>query len=83
LLKKSEIATISLDFESKYVKLNVEDSGIGFESDELLSNAGGIRGLGIRGMIERAEMLEGNIQIISRPGIGTQIKVEIPITWQA
>lgn len=79
---KAEFASISLDFESQSIRLSIEDDGAGFKSEELLSSATDIRGLGLRGMMERADVLGGNIRIKSQPGTGTEIRVEIPVNWK-
>jgi signal transduction histidine kinase len=79
---KSEAVSISLDFEPRSIRLTIEDDGTGFKSEELLSSATGIRGLGLRGMMERTDVLGGSFKIQSQPGSGTQVRVEIPVTWK-
>jgi len=56
-----------------HVILTIEDDGCGFDT-------GGVRpGLGLLGMRERAEALNGTLTMISKPGEGLKIKVVIPI----
>jgi signal transduction histidine kinase len=52
----------------------VEDDGVGFDPYEALRG----ERLGLLGMRERAEMLNGQLTIESAPGKGTTIVVEIP-----
>jgi two-component system sensor kinase len=54
----------------------VEDNGIGFDVDL----AGQRRSLGLIGMRERARLAGGRLSVESRPGQGTTIMVEVPIT---
>jgi two-component system sensor histidine kinase UhpB len=55
----------------------VSDDGNGFSADEGRAANGG---LGLLGMRERAEVLGGRVDVRSRPGRGTLVRVEIPIT---
>ena len=54
--------------------LAVEDDGVGFEPDE---QSGG--GAGLVGMRERADLIGGTIEIDSEPGLGTHVRLEIPL----
>lgn len=51
----------------------VEDDGIGFEPGS------GDGHLGIEGMVERAGLAGGTLEIISAPGRGTTIRLELPV----
>ena len=55
------------------VELSVADDGRGFTFDQT------DRGLGIGGMRERALLVGGEFQIESRPGIGTRVRLLVPI----
>ena len=52
----------------------IEDNGVGFDAEK----AGKSSRLGLLGMRERAEMLDGELNIESSPGAGTTIYVEVP-----
>jgi signal transduction histidine kinase len=54
----------------------VEDDGNGFDARR-------VRGLGLAGMAERVHHLGGEFRVNSRPGAGTQIQVELPLTAAA
>jgi PAS domain S-box-containing protein len=56
------------------VELRVQDDGIGFDL------AGDRRGLGLRGMQERAALLGGSVEVESQPGAGTTITAHFPVT---
>ncbi len=57
------------------VRLTVEDDGKGLEPAQL---RGGRKGLGLVGMNERARLLGGSVDIVSTPGHGMRLEVEIP-----
>jgi two-component system sensor histidine kinase DegS len=62
------------------LRILIEDNGTGFSPSDLerKSGAEGER-LGIVGMRERIELLEGDFQIESRPNEGTRITIRVPI----
>ncbi|MEX0618140.1 MAG: ATP-binding protein [Pseudohongiellaceae bacterium] len=55
----------------------VSDDGVGFEIPEGRGQVS--EGLGLVGIRERVNALDGNSQITSQPGHGTQLQVSIPI----
>ena len=60
--------------------MTVSDNGKGFEVPSPLNSAGDVGKLGIIGMLERAELLGGTLDIESNPDKGTTVSVEIPYT---
>jgi two-component system, NarL family, sensor histidine kinase DevS len=52
----------------------VEDDGVGFEVEEARAD-----GLGLPGMRERVELLEGKLTVESSPRAGTTIAAEVPL----
>lgn len=54
--------------------LTVRDDGLGFDPTKI-----GMKSLGIQGMRERAEMLDGHLDLHTRPGEGTSIVVTFPV----
>ncbi len=73
---------VSLDFqeEEEKVVVTVEDDGSGFDVNELQGPTHQRKGLGLHTIRERAEMLGGEMQIESRIGRGTKVRLEIPIS---
>src|SRR2546426_1505991 len=77
------IITIKEEHETVYA--TITDDGCGFDPLVLqktpLSERGvGLQpGLGLIGMQERAVLLDGSLEIASRPGRGTQVEVCIPL----
>lgn len=74
----AESVSIAVEFKKRSVAIHIEDDGKGFNVDEILGSRETDRGLGLLGMKERAELVEGRLSIDSQPGRGTRIDVEIP-----
>src|SRR5262249_6028209 len=53
----------------------IEDDGAGFDPERPAD------GIGLLGMRERAELVEGTLTIESREGGGTTIIAEVPVLW--
>lgn len=71
---------ISLHFKKSVIKVNIIDDGKGFDVEEAISSKDRPRGLGLLGMKERVELVNGTLSIRSRPdGSGTKIDMEIPL----
>ena len=73
-------ASISLQFKKNAVRARVIDDGRGFDVKEAISSRDRPRGLGLLGMKERTELVNGTLHIRSRSGGGgTKIDIEIPL----
>lgn len=57
------------------LRLSVTDNGKGFD----VQSGGRKKSLGLLGMKERAAIIDGNLEIISSPGKGTSVVIEIPL----
>jgi two-component system, chemotaxis family, CheB/CheR fusion protein len=68
-------ASVHLDGTADRIRIRVKDAGIGFRSELPASKLG----LGLLSMKERVELLHGTFGVLSRPGHGTEITVEIPL----
>ncbi len=66
---------VSLEFADKEVRLSVKDDGCGFEADQLPPGNGSF---GLVGMRERAQQLQGDLVVNSRPGDGTEVQFTAP-----
>jgi len=71
-------AEVTLHFKRGKVWVGIKDDGIGFDVKEAISSKERPRGLGLLGMKERIELIQGSLSISSRPGGGTEINIEIP-----
>jgi len=65
-----------------YVSLTMEDNGRGFRRRAQGTERLDGRGLGLRGMQERATILGGTFALESAPGRGTRLSVRIPLTGE-
>lgn len=72
-------AGVRLTFGRSKLTLEVADNGIGFDVDAILSTHSTTRNLGLLGMIERAEICGGELNIRSSAGGGTKLTAVVPI----
>jgi len=75
---KAENVLIAIETENDFIKLDIEDDGIGFNPDEFKEPKYKMRGLGLCGMKERASLLNGTLQIESEPKNGTRVLARFP-----
>lgn len=64
----------------RYIYLEVVDFGKGFTPPNLVGPTATERNehIGLRGMRDRAQLVGGTFELLSRPGQGTRIKVKVP-----
>jgi signal transduction histidine kinase len=62
------------------VEMVVEDDGIGFVEKEVRDRVITGQCLGIKGMMERAELIQGILVVDTRPGDGTRISFSFPVS---
>ena len=81
--KYAESTEVSLDLYRKdnQVFVRVKDNGKGFDTENVTrtKKAGG--GFGLLNMKERAELIGGKVEIISSPGHGTELLLEINLDF--
>lgn len=73
-------ATIHLERRKGQLHLAVHDNGVGFNSKEFLYGLTPAKAPGLRGMQERAQAIRAQIEINSKPGWGTDVIVDVPLT---
>jgi PAS domain S-box-containing protein len=61
------------------LRLVVRDHGVGFDPGASSRRGSRGEGLGLRGMRERAALLGGRIDVRSRPGRGTRVRLTVPL----
>jgi len=66
--------TIRLERHDHVLRLQIEDDGVGFQTEQVPD-----RHFGLRGIRERARLHGGHALIESTPGKGTRIVAEVPI----
>jgi PAS domain S-box-containing protein len=68
--------SVTLQFRKGTASLTIADDGVGFD----ISVVQGQGGLGLIGMAERARSVHAKFSISTRPGQGTRIAVEVPLS---
>ncbi len=66
---------VTITFSQYEVRVGIKDNGLGFNVPLNLGSSGH---LGLLGMRERAELLDGKLEIKSSPGKGVIATVSIP-----
>lgn len=72
---RAQTASVLLERRNGRVRAIIEDDGLGFEPVEMVADGR----LGLYGMQERAELLDGTLTIESKKGQGTSVYVEVPV----
>jgi PAS domain S-box-containing protein len=76
---KARNVTVGFDFQKANLKVTIIDNGIGFDIEKVTDVNESPRGLGILGMRERTGLINGVMDISSRPGKGTEISIVVPL----
>jgi PAS domain S-box-containing protein len=71
---------IELSQSDGAVELLVRDDGVGFDVPKTLGWAANRGHLGLLGMKERVQILGGHLEVDSKPGLGTRIRLSLPLT---
>ena len=67
---------IGLEMNRRQITLTIRDDGAGFDPQDPALRS---KRLGLTSMRERAESIGGTLQIDSKPGEGTSVRLEVPI----
>jgi Signal transduction histidine kinase len=63
-----------------HLEMSIADDGCGFDTLGYYRNGRWTKGYGLAIMKERADSIGGKLDVLSSPGHGTEIQVEVPIT---
>jgi signal transduction histidine kinase len=69
-------AQVVFTFDAGRIQVRIEDDGVGFDVARLFQAEG--QSFGLRSMRDRAEALGGTLRILSAPGRGTRVIIEVP-----
>jgi two-component system sensor histidine kinase UhpB len=75
----ADTCRVTLERHDERIMGAVSDNGCGFDPEEVMLSEEQNRGLGLHGMQERIELVEGSLKIDSRPDEGSSIYLEVPI----
>ena len=73
---KAKEAAITLEFATECLKIAIEDNGQGFRPPKKFDKLAAKGKLGLIGIQQRTNFLDGTLQIRSRPGKGTLLLIE-------
>jgi len=74
VLRHARASSVTVDAEivEGHLRLSVRDDGVGFVPADVTSS------LGLSGMAERAELAGGSLRVVSSPGSGCTVDLELP-----
>jgi len=75
---RASMVELMFEYGLRNLVVRLTDNGVGFDSQEVLSLAATRQNLGLLGMVERASLLGGSIDMNSQHGSGTEIVVNVP-----
>ncbi|MDB6017153.1 MAG: hypothetical protein JWR19_1642 [Pedosphaera sp.] len=74
----AKLAKIEFEFAAHQVALQIKDDGAGFSPENSVGPRDGH--FGLLGMSERAKRVGGQMILVSAPGLGTTVRLEIPLS---
>jgi len=69
--------SVQLRREARQIRCSIRDDGVGFDVPGVLARHGE-QGLGLSEIRERVDVLGGTFEIVSAPGLGTELRLTIP-----
>ena len=72
-------AEVIIEFDEGKTKIAVKDNGKGFDPPEIIGDLVKDGRLGLAGMRERIQLLDGSLKMESKPGKGTAVVIEAPV----
>ena len=75
---KATHVDIDLDLNNSFALLRIHDNGIGFNPNEIKLSENSPGQFGLHGIMERLELLDGDLKVESVPGKGTTLIAKIP-----
>jgi signal transduction histidine kinase len=69
---------VSAEFNASVTKVTIQDKGRGFAPPDVMGDLTREGKLGLAGMQERARLIGGELDVVSQPGEGTVITVNVP-----
>ena len=70
---------VNLDVREAHASLSVQDNGRGIDGGNAMFLAKNSGGIGLLGMRERLQLLDGRLEINSKKGIGTRVTAHLPM----
>ena len=76
---RAQRVQLNMGLNNGRLTVTIQDNGIGFKGRKIRKDNTLARGIGLHTMEERAKLLNGSLNIFSKPGKGTTITLEIPV----
>jgi len=80
---QSEQIQVKMQRQEEILTVVIEDNGIGFDLEKVVSQYEQGESLGLINLQERAELVNGLLHIDTAPGKGTKITLNVPLTEKA
>jgi signal transduction histidine kinase len=71
--------TVTVGENNRTVTVTVEDSGRGFDVNEVQQRLRTGAGFGLFSIRERMSYMKGSVDIVSEPGRGTCVRLAVPV----
>lgn len=78
---KARSLWIRLNYKPDSVELELEDDGVGFNSDTNDDTSDELHGFGLSTMKERINLIQGKLEVESRKGNGTILRITVPVSY--
>ncbi len=75
---QAEAVHVQLVEQQGFIQCSIQDDGIGFDYERVMRRSDYKAGLGLAGIRERVEALNGSLRIVSAPNLGTGLFVMLP-----
>ncbi len=72
-------ATLSLTFSTRLARIEISDDGVGFTPPASPGAFAAQGHFGLLGMRERADLIGAGLEILSAPGRGTTVRIDLPL----
>lgn len=72
-------AKFKIEFQQTYINLIIQDRGVGFNLEEVMTMSKERENYGLLSLQERTELIGGEFKLITSPGGGTKISSKIPL----
>ena len=75
----ARVLQVRITRASGLIGLSISDDGVGFDADQLGADSDRFGHFGLAGMRERVLGMQGRFAVITAPGLGCRIQVDIPV----
>ena len=77
---KAQRVRISVLWDNDQMRIRVKDDGVGFDTSKIQSLSGENGGFGLFSIRERLSYIGGNLEIVSKLHLGTDVTITAPVT---